>query len=83
VLVYASHPLSSRLTRSGIVATTLGKDTFKLYMFGPKKMNVALSGAIVSVYNAGQALGGASVGYLSDKFSRKYTILISAILGMS
>ncbi|XDG08390.1 hypothetical protein ABKA04_008005 [Annulohypoxylon sp. FPYF3050] len=65
---------------SGIIGTTLGQDSFKLYMFGPSKANSALSGAIVSCYNAGQALGSASAGYLADKFSRKYTILMAAVL---
>ncbi|KAI4863399.1 general substrate transporter [Hypoxylon rubiginosum] len=65
---------------SGIIGTTLGQDTFKLYMFGPTKANPALLGAIVSCYNAGQAVGSASAGYLADKFSRKYTILLAAIL---
>lgn len=35
----------------------------------------------MSCYNAGQALGSASAGYLADKFSRKYTILMAAVLG--
>ncbi|KAF4983464.1 hypothetical protein FZEAL_1193 [Fusarium zealandicum] len=65
---------------SGIVATTLGHDTFKLKMYGPSMVNTAYTGAIVSVYNAGQAIGGLTVGYLADRFSRKYTILVAAIL---
>ncbi|GAB7364281.1 hypothetical protein MBLNU230_g4826t2 [Neophaeotheca triangularis] len=58
----------------GIVATTFGHDTFRRYMYGPSEENVQLSGAIVSVYNAGQAIGGLTVGYLADKFSRKRTL---------
>ena len=30
---------------AGIVATTFGHDTFKVYMYGPSKSNPALSGA--------------------------------------
>lgn len=41
-----------------------------------------ISGAIVSVYNAGQSIGGLSTGFLADKFSRKYTIFIAAFLSM-
>lgn len=66
---------------SGIIATTIGHDTFKLYMFGPSMTNTALIGALVSVYNAGQSVGSASVGYLADRFSRKYTISFAASLG--
>lgn len=68
---------------SGIIATTIGHDTFKLYMFGPSMTNTALVGALVSVYNAGQSVGSASVGYLADRFSRKYTISFAAFLGQS
>jgi MFS family permease len=65
---------------SGIIATTIGHDTFKLYMFGPSMTNTALTGALVSVYNAGQSVGSATVGYLADRFSRKYTISLAAAL---
>ncbi|KAK2733793.1 sugar transporter [Colletotrichum kahawae] len=65
---------------SGIIATTFGHDSFKLKMYGPSMVNTAYTGAIVSVYNAGQAIGGMTTGYLADKFSRKYTILIASIL---
>lgn len=68
---------------SGIIATTIGHDTFKLYMFGPSMSNTALVGALVSVYNAGQSVGSASVGYLADRFSRKYTISFAAFLGQA
>ena len=49
-------------------------------MYGPSMVNTSYQGAIVSVYNAGQALGGMTVGYLADKYSRKYTIFIAAFL---
>lgn len=39
------------------------------------------SGAIVSTYNAGQAIGGLSVGYLADRISRKYTMSFAGFLG--
>lgn len=42
--------------------------------------NAPSTGAIVSVYNAGQAIGGMTVGYLADKISRKYTIGLAALL---
>ncbi|KAK6836027.1 transporter (major facilitator superfamily) [Apiospora arundinis] len=67
---------------SGIIATTLGHDTFKLYMYGPPKTNTALSGAVVSVYNAGQAIGSLSTGALADTISRKWTIFIAAVLAI-
>ncbi|KAK1676213.1 general substrate transporter [Colletotrichum godetiae] len=65
---------------SGIIATTFGHDSFKLKMYGPSMVNTSYQGAIVSVYNAGQAIGGMTVGYLADKLSRKYTILLASIL---
>ncbi|KAL2880271.1 hypothetical protein SGCOL_004320 [Colletotrichum sp. CLE4] len=49
-------------------------------MYGPSMVNTSYQGAIVSVYNAGQAIGGMTVGYLADKLSRKYTILLASIL---
>ncbi|KAK8124049.1 hypothetical protein PG999_003967 [Apiospora kogelbergensis] len=67
---------------SGIIATTLGHDTFKLYMYGPSKTNASLSGAVVSVYNAGQAIGSLSTGALADGISRKWTIFIAAVLAI-
>ncbi|KAF2221228.1 general substrate transporter [Elsinoe ampelina] len=67
---------------SGIIATTLGHDTFKVYMFGPARANASLTGAIVSVYNAGQAIGGLTTGYLADAFSRRWTIFLSGVLAI-
>ncbi|KAM5372598.1 hypothetical protein ACJZ2D_007372 [Fusarium nematophilum] len=51
-------------------------------MYGPSQANPPLTGAIVSVYNAGQSLGGVSVGYLADRFSRKYTISLAALISI-
>ncbi|KAH7014095.1 general substrate transporter [Microdochium trichocladiopsis] len=65
---------------TGIIATTFGHDSFRIKMYGGPFINPVLSGAIVSCYNAGQAVGGMSTGFLADKFSRKYTILIACIL---
>lgn len=65
---------------SGIIATTLGHDTFKLYFYGPSLYSTSLSGAIVSVYNAGQAVGGMISGFVADKYSRKYAMSFMALL---
>lgn len=35
---------------SGIIATTLGHDTFKLYFYGPSMSNSALSGMALTTY---------------------------------
>ncbi|KAK7397708.1 hypothetical protein QQX98_012923 [Neonectria punicea] len=65
---------------SGIIATTFGHDSFKLAMYGPSMVNTSYQGAIVSVYNAGQAVGGLTTGYIADKLSRKYTIFLASFL---
>ena len=49
-------------------------------MYGPSMESTSLQGAIVSVYNAGQAIGGMTVGVIADKYSRRWTILLAAIL---
>ncbi|CAH0002217.1 unnamed protein product [Clonostachys byssicola] len=67
---------------SGIIATTLGQSSFKSYFYGPTLVNTSLSGAIVSVYNAGQAIGGLTSGFLADKFSRKYAMSAMAFLSI-
>ncbi|VUC31216.1 unnamed protein product [Clonostachys rosea] len=67
---------------SGIIATTLGQSSFKSYFYGPTLANTSLSGAIVSVYNAGQAIGGLTSGFLADKYSRKYAMSAMAFLSI-
>ncbi|KAF5618073.1 high-affinity glucose transporter [Fusarium tjaetaba] len=67
---------------SGIIATTFGYQTFRLYMYGPFQASTSLAGAIVSCYNAGQAIGAPTVGYLADRFSRKYTIAFASLLAI-
>lgn len=49
-------------------------------MYGPSMSSDSLQGAIVSVYNAGQAIGGMTVGVLADQYSRRWTIFLAAIL---
>lgn len=68
---------------TGIIATTLGHDSFKLYFYGPSMLNPSYAGAIVSLYNAGQAIGGLASGRMADQISRKYTISIMSILSKS
>ncbi|KAH8747898.1 general substrate transporter [Hyaloscypha finlandica] len=65
---------------SGIIATTLGHKTFAVYMYGPSAKNASLTGAIVSVYNAGQAVGTFITGYSADKFSRRWTICAAGMI---
>ncbi|CAI7617988.1 unnamed protein product [Penicillium manginii] len=66
----------------GIIATTLGHDTFKYAMLGPTGVNASLTGAIVSLYNVGQAVGTFAAGYLANKLSRRWTICISAVIAI-
>ncbi|KAL5358333.1 putative hexose carrier protein [Aspergillus floccosus] len=67
---------------SGIIATTLGHDTFKYYMLGPTGENPALTGAIVALYNVGQAIGTFAAGYSANKFSRRWTLCGSAVIAI-
>ena len=64
----------------GIIATTFGHESFQLYMYGPSMSSTSLQGAIVSVYNAGQAIGGMTTGFLADQYSRRWTIFLAAFL---
>ncbi|RYP69566.1 hypothetical protein DL771_006081 [Monosporascus sp. 5C6A] len=41
---------------SGIIATTSGHESFRITMYWPSQANAPLTGAIVSVYNAGQSI---------------------------
>ncbi|KAL3480922.1 putative hexose carrier protein [Aspergillus californicus] len=67
---------------SGIIATTLGHDTFKYAMLGPTGTNAALTGAIVSLYNVGQAVGTFGAGYSANRFSRRWTICGSGVIAI-
>ncbi|KAL2862815.1 sugar porter family MFS transporter [Aspergillus lucknowensis] len=67
---------------SGIIATTLGHDTFKHAMLGPTGTNAPLTGAIVSLYNVGQAIGTFGAGYSANRFSRRWTICGSAVIAI-
>ncbi|KAL3464517.1 general substrate transporter [Aspergillus heterothallicus] len=67
---------------SGIIATTLSHDTFKYTMLGPTGVNAPLTGAIVSLYNVGQAIGTFGAGYSANKFSRRWTICASAVIAI-
>ncbi|GME52724.1 hypothetical protein VE03_03405 [Neofusicoccum parvum] len=65
---------------SGIIATTMGHDSFKLYMYGPSMADASIQGAIVSLYNAGQSLGTVASSWSADRFSRRYTIMAAGLL---
>ncbi|QGA15942.1 hypothetical protein EYB26_003604 [Talaromyces marneffei] len=67
---------------SGIIATTLNHDTFKHCMLGPTGVNAPLTGAIVSLYNVGQAVGTFAAGYSANRFSRRRTICASAVIAI-
>lgn len=49
-------------------------------MYGPSMSSDSLQGAIVTVYNAGQAVGGMTVGVLADQYSRRWTIFLLTTL---
>ncbi|KAL2820163.1 general substrate transporter [Aspergillus cavernicola] len=67
---------------SGIIATTLAHDTFKYAMLGPTGTNAPLTGAIVSLYNVGQAIGTFGAGYSANRYSRRWTISGSGVIAI-
>lgn len=64
---------------TGIIATTIAQDTFKLYMYGSLKGDTALTGAIVSCYYAGGCIGSFGTGFFMDKWGRKMLVLIATL----
>lgn len=67
---------------SGIIATTIGQSSFKQYMYGGPKGDPSLTGGIVSSYYAGSCIGGLQSGWLMDRWSRRYTVLIGALVSI-
>ncbi|KAM0325137.1 hypothetical protein ACHAQA_007676 [Verticillium albo-atrum] len=70
---------------TGIIATTIGHQSFNMYMFTPDGKDTVLTGAVVSVYNAGQAVGTFIGGWAADKLSRRRAISLActvAIVGI-
>ncbi|KAJ9134120.1 MFS sugar transporter [Pleurostoma richardsiae] len=67
---------------SGIIATTISQSSFKQYMYGGPKGDPALTGGIVSSYYAGSCIGGLQSGWLMDRWSRRYTVLMGAIVSI-
>lgn len=61
------------------MSTTIAHDSFNLYMFGTTDSSkfTALTGAIVSCYYAGQAVGSFGIGWIMDTLGRKRGLLIS------
>ena len=64
---------------TGIIATTIAHDTFKLYMYGNLKDDTALTGAIVSCYYAGGCIGSFGTGFFMDKWGRKMLVLMATL----
>jgi MFS family permease len=56
---------------TGIVATTIAHDSFKLYMYNTLDVPSELTGAIVSCYYAGNWIGSFGSGFLMDLWGRK------------
>jgi MFS family permease len=64
---------------TGIVATTIAHDSFKLYMYGTLDAQPSLTGAIVSTYYAGNCLGSFGSGALMDRWGRKSLVFIATL----
>lgn len=69
---------------TGIIATTIAHDSFKLYMYDSLDVPSELTGAIVSCYYAGNCIGSFGSGALMDRWGRKslvYLATVAAIVG--
>ncbi len=59
----------------GIIATTLGQESFSAFMFPPGTRNVSsLTGAIVSMGSTGNVLGSLILGFALEKWGRRLTV---------
>lgn len=67
---------------TGIVATTIAHDSFKLYMYNTLDVPSELTGAIVSCYYAGNCIGSFGSGFLMDRWGRKSLVYLSTILAI-
>jgi MFS family permease len=64
----------------GIIATTLAQKAFQDYMFPPGSKNIpSLTGAIVSMGSAGNAIGCLINGLLLEKLGRRKTLMFSTL----
>ncbi|KAI9172715.1 High-affinity glucose transporter [Paramyrothecium foliicola] len=68
--------------KTGIIATTIGHKSFNMYMFPPDGKDTVLTGAVVSVYNAGQAAGTFVGGWAADKLSRRRAISLACTIAI-
>ncbi|KIY69255.1 general substrate transporter [Cylindrobasidium torrendii FP15055 ss-10] len=64
---------------SGIISTTISHDTFKEY-FAPYTDDI--SGAVVSTFGAGSFFGVICAGWTADRFGRKRTIQVAALIAL-
>ncbi|THU76826.1 general substrate transporter, partial [Dendrothele bispora CBS 962.96] len=62
---------------TGIITTSIAHDSFKAYMGHP---NEAMTGAIVSTYIAGSAIGSVSQMFLGDRLGRKRYMQLMCIV---
>ncbi|KAH7305947.1 general substrate transporter [Stachybotrys elegans] len=67
---------------TGIIASTIAQDTFKLYMYGESMENASLRAGIVSGYYAGYAVGSAASAYCMDKISRRWTLFLGSVISV-
>ncbi|EXJ82343.1 hypothetical protein A1O3_06156 [Capronia epimyces CBS 606.96] len=68
---------------TGIVATTIAHDSFKVYMFGSTtSVDTSTLGAAVSVYYGGKAVGAFGGGIFLSKIGRKRTLTLSSLFAV-
>lgn len=67
---------------TGIIASTIAQTTFKSYMYGPSLDNASLRAGIVSGYYVGYAFGSGGAAYSMDKISRRWTLLLGAMVSI-
>ncbi|QRW04881.1 Sugar (and other) transporter [Ceratobasidium sp. AG-Ba] len=60
---------------SGVLTTTIAQDSFKTYFNHPSQ---TITGALVSTYIAGEAIGACFAAWSGDAIGRKRTIAVAA-----
>lgn len=68
---------------TGIIATTIAHNSFKVYMYGLDGLeNPSIEGGIVSGYYVGLSIGSAMSAWSMDRLSRRWSLLLGATVSV-